>query len=214
MSALDSMQRVFAELGIDTAEEVLSAGDPDTFQQRQMKHFLEQSGRDIIQRAEWPSLYFTYDIPGGVDELKIIDFGIAPYQDFRTFGTGANVVTNLGPARVILNPTTWGVIREGIFQNEAFDSPYVFIDGSTTLRSTANLRQSRVGYYSWGWVNHGVTRSRYITSDADTFRVPDHVVELGAVWRWMRAKGLPYEGQLREYEAEIAVNARNAKAAV
>ena len=80
MSALDSMKRAFIEVGIDTAQEALSVSAPDTFQQKQMLHFIEQAGRDIVQRAEWPSLYFTYSIPeGSVDlpgnELFFIVFG-------------------------------------------------------------------------------------------------------------------------------------------
>ena len=90
----------------------------------------------------------------------------------------------------------------------------MFVDSENTLRSTKNLRGAKIGYYSWGWINHGVDRSRYLRGNDDEFLVPEHIVELGAVWRWKRSKGLPYDGELKEYEAEIAINARNAKAAV
>lgn len=209
MSAVDSMLRALTEVGIDTENEVLSIANSDTFQQRQMKHFMEQAGRDVAQRSEWPSLYFTYDIPEGLNELYFVVFGAAPYQDFRTLGTGASVVTVGGPSRVVLSPTVWSDM-----QGKDLDSPYAFVDSGSTLRCTANLRGAKIGYYSWGWVSHGVTRSRYLAGDADTFLIPDHLVELGAVWRWKRSKGLPYDGELKEYEAEIAINARNAKAAV
>lgn len=209
MSAIESMGRVLAELGIDPSGEVLSIVDVDSFQQKQVKHFMEQAGRDVVQRAEWPSLYLTYTIPLGASDLFLVEFGAFPYQDFRTFGTGANVVTTLGPARVVLNSTTWSDL-----QDQELDSPYVFVEGDTTLRSSVNLRGAKIGYYSWGWVNHGPLRSRYLTGNSDTFRIPEHLVELGAVWRWKRSKGRPYDGELKEYESEIAIGARNAKAAV
>jgi hypothetical protein len=40
-------------------------------------------------------------------------------------------------------------------------------------------------------------------ADSDVGRVPEHLVELGIVWRWLRAKGMDYAEELATYEREV-----------
>jgi hypothetical protein len=40
-------------------------------------------------------------------------------------------------------------------------------------------------------------------ADSDVGRVPEHLVELGLVWRWLRAKGMDYAEELATYEREV-----------
>jgi hypothetical protein len=40
-------------------------------------------------------------------------------------------------------------------------------------------------------------------ADSDVGRVPEHLVELGIVWRWLRAKGMDYAEELSTYEREV-----------
>jgi hypothetical protein len=40
-------------------------------------------------------------------------------------------------------------------------------------------------------------------ADADLGKVPEHLVELGVTWRWLRAKGMDYAEELATYEREV-----------
>ena len=40
-------------------------------------------------------------------------------------------------------------------------------------------------------------------ADADVGKVPEHLVELGIVWRWLRSKGMDYAEDLATYEREV-----------
>ena len=206
MTANQSLMRTLVEVGIDTRGDNVSVAGVEDFGVRQMVHFMNQAGRDVVQRAEWPSTYRLKLLPINVGFE--VDIFAAIDVEFRAFGTGGGVVyADEVVSRVMLNSTTWVAIKSGVL-----DSPFCFVENNTQLRSTRDLGNCRISYLSWGWVKHGVDDfSRYITGDGDTFEVPEHLVELGAVWRWKRSKQLPYDGELKEYEAEIAINARNQK---
>jgi hypothetical protein len=40
-------------------------------------------------------------------------------------------------------------------------------------------------------------------ADSDVGRIPEHLVELGVIWRWLRAKGMDYAEELATYEREV-----------
>lgn len=41
------------------------------------------------------------------------------------------------------------------------------------------------------------------TSDDDTLRVPEKLLELGMIWKWRQNKGLPYEDDQAAYQKEL-----------
>lgn len=49
----------------------------------------------------------------------------------------------------------------------------------------------------------GATAQVTWLADDDTARVPEHLVELGVTWRWLRAKSLDYAEEMSTYEREI-----------
>lgn len=48
----------------------------------------------------------------------------------------------------------------------------------------------------------GATQSDW-AADADTAMIPEHLMELGIVWRWLRAKGMDYAEEMAAYEREV-----------
>jgi hypothetical protein len=48
----------------------------------------------------------------------------------------------------------------------------------------------------------GTDRSDW-AADADVGRIPEHLIELGVTWRWLRAKGMDYAEELATYEREV-----------
>lgn len=42
-----------------------------------------------------------------------------------------------------------------------------------------------------------------MTADDDTTLFPERLLVKGVIWRWKRQKGLPYEDNLAEFEADL-----------
>lgn len=60
-------------------------------------------------------------------------------------------------------------------------------------------------YVSSKWCQSagGVAQSAW-AADTDTAKLPEHLLTLGLVWRWLEAKGLDYTQRYDEYEREKA----------
>jgi len=58
-------------------------------------------------------------------------------------------------------------------------------------------------YYSKAWITKQVDSSNVtaFTADADASRIDEALLTLGLKWRFLQAKGLPFEAEYREYEA-------------
>lgn len=53
----------------------------------------------------------------------------------------------------------------------------------------------------WCQSSGGAAQSAW-AADTDTGRLPEHLLTLGLVWRWLEAKGLDYTNRYDEYERE------------
>jgi hypothetical protein len=58
---------------------------------------------------------------------------------------------------------------------------------------------AKVRYVSKHWVEG----KEEITQNGDNLLVPERLIEKGAIWRWKRQKGLPYDDMLAEFEADL-----------
>jgi hypothetical protein len=58
-------------------------------------------------------------------------------------------------------------------------------------------------YYSKSWVTKQVDSSNVAawTADNDTSRINEDLITMGVKWRFLQAKGMPYEPEYREYES-------------
>lgn len=61
-----------------------------------------------------------------------------------------------------------------------------------------------VSYVSKNWLSISGTRGSTWSDAAAVLLLPRRLVEMGVVWRFRRAKGLPFADRLNEYEANIA----------
>lgn len=53
----------------------------------------------------------------------------------------------------------------------------------------------------WCQSSGGTAQSAW-AADTDTAKIPEHLLTLGTVWRWLEAKGLDYTNRYDEYERE------------
>ena len=211
MSAQTSAQRLLWDLGIkrnlETSTGAITALD---FEQQQAVHFLNEAGRDVVQRAEWPGTYkeLTLDIDVNNDVDADLEYELP--DDYRSVGAGVSLRLASGiTPRVIVSPTSWQLMSA--YESEV---AYSYVEDEV-LKCTHHMDGANLVYFTWNWVKP-VTgdKTRYIEHWDDEFCFPAHLAERGAVWRWKRSRGQPYQGEFDETEREIVVNARNIKGAV
>lgn len=186
MTAQTIMQAVFLECGIDATAEV---GGAD-FQARQVLEFMNAAGEDAARRGEWSRLIKTVQI--GANELS---FDLpTDFQEMVETGAVRLTATPYAPVRTIVSPEQWDFL-----QVTPTAQAYCHIrDGKLLL--TNNPAGATLTYLSKNWA--GDAKSA-ITTNNDEPLIPERLIERGAIWRFKRQKGLPYDDILAEYEADL-----------
>ncbi|MDI9407815.1 MAG: hypothetical protein QM523_01050 [Candidatus Pacebacteria bacterium] len=165
----------------------------------EMTDLANEVATDILESHDWRALAkvaeitgtgaLEYPLPADYDRMILsaeIDdratwfWGYEPFEsvnDWMRFKSGAYGV---------LSPGGW-IILDG--QIQFFPAPsgvaqYPYIS-SHYARSEA-----------------GVTKASF-TADNDTFRLPERLLTLGLIWRWMDQKGLQYSEALATYEKAL-----------
>ncbi|MQX58538.1 hypothetical protein GHK61_19435, partial [Sinorhizobium meliloti] len=84
--------------------------------------------------------------------------------------------------------------------------PYFFVKGGQVLISPASAAAGAViDYVSKNWVMHDPDGPQAtFSADDDTTLFPERLLVKGIIWRWKRQKGLSYEDNLAEFEADLA----------
>lgn len=146
---------------------------------------INATGRDLAARADWPKLMRTVSLASG-DTLPL---------NFARLASGSPVWSGAIPLRRCESMSLWDFLQ-------AFPPghPYFTIVHGGVLRHTAG-GSVRVSYASTSWVNGNTDRA---AADGDSFAFPPELVASGTLWRWLRQKGLPYDDQMAEHEAQLA----------
>lgn len=190
MSAETVLQNVLVEIGLDRTTPQLTASDYET---RQIKEFMNATGKEVSRRAEWSRLFQDLTVPGSVDQITLPD-------DFHQLTErGAVRLNKVGfhPVRVVTAPEQWAFLTA-----RPSAQPYCHLAGGKLLFASAlDTDGALVRYVSKHWV----TGKEEITENGDTLLIPERLVEKGTIWRWRRQKTLPYDDLLAEYEADILV---------
>ena len=167
------------------------------YQVSQVRNLINVAGKDLAARAAWPGLMKNLSMT--LRQAKRAD---TP-SDFGRFLDGA--VLRLEDAdKIRILPALSANQYRLVESDENRDRCFYYVD-DLTLRFSKTLSGSLSGaYITKLWVN----RSRGADSDeiaeqADRVRVPDHLIVMGAVWRWRRQKGLPYESMEADYDVAI-----------
>lgn len=186
MSALDVLTGAFRNVGL----EVTTPGVTDTdFQTVQMVQFINEAGDDIARRTRWQRMLTTDTIVGPTSSHTLPTDYFALEVVYLNEATWSSV-------RVVVEPHDWAflLVRDTV-QN------YCHIEGNALLFQPAvGANGATMRYASSRWVDG----KDAVTADGDDLLIPDALVEKGAVWRWKRQHGLPYEDMLAELEADIA----------
>jgi len=194
MSAEDVLVSVLTEVGLEKQTPQVTSTDVDI---AQIVEYMNQAGRDIASRAEWSQLFTTDTTAGAVSSHTLP-------TDFREMAESGAVYLNKSdwqPVRMVVDPVTWAFVKA-----RESAQPYCHISGGALLFSPAlDSDGAKYTYLTRNWVSDSKDK---ITSNADTFLIPERLVRGMTVVLWLREKGIAYDDQLAEFEANLLTDIR------
>uniref|UniRef100_UPI0005B4F2DA phage adaptor protein n=1 Tax=Rhizobium fredii TaxID=380 RepID=UPI0005B4F2DA len=153
----------------------------------------QEAGDEIARRADWQKTLKSLTVTASPENFPSNFQRLTPGGAVRkSDGTFIRPVTNSGQWAVIVGvPST---------------TPYFFMKGGQFLFSPTSAAVSAViDYVSKNWVlNDPAGEQAIFSADDDTTLFPERLLVKGIVWRWKRQKGLAFEDNLAEFEADLA----------
>jgi hypothetical protein len=160
-----------------------------------------REGRTLERECRWTELLTEHTFVTVADTATY-----AKPSDFRAFANMShwdrtNAMKMSGPA----NGPIWQWLKSGlaVFVGSqrffAVRGAYIHIYPTPTTSGDTIA----FDYYSNAWVTKQVDSSNVSewSADNDTSRLDEGLITLGVKWRFLQAKGMPYEPEYKEYES-------------
>lgn len=190
MTLITAVNEVCDVVSLDQFDSVYGADDANA---QTMLALAKEAGDEIARRVDWQSM------------LKSETAGVSPFElpeDFQRLIPGGAVRTAAGAfCRAITVGSQWSVIAAS-----ASIQPFFFVRGDTMLFAPVDAAVGAVvEYVSKNWIIGDPYEERdTFQADDDKVAFPERLLVKGILWRWKRQKGLPYEDNLAEFEADLA----------
>ena len=162
----------------------------DDFQTKEVVDLINETGRDLAQRAQWNVLFQRHDL-GTVS-------GVATLSEVLPDGflkLSAVTMPDGSQARIIVPDDQWAFIQAGIPT-----SAYCHIQQGQILVRPGPTEAGAVLRY---WSSHWCEAGDALSQNGDAVYLPERVIVSGAVYRWHRKKGLPFDDLMAEHEAQV-----------
>ncbi len=188
MTLLTAINATCDVVKLDRFDSVYGADDPAA---NTMFELTQEAGDEIARRADWRGLLLTATLAGSG----------SPVPDyFQRFTPGGGLQTVGGVfIRPVTNSGQWRVVAP-----LASVQPYYFLQGTVIQVAPAAAGVGAlVDYLSSAWVIAGADRSDRLSADDNTFAFPERLIVKNLIWRWRRYKGLAFDDQLAEFEADL-----------
>jgi hypothetical protein len=188
MTLLSAINEVCDVVSLDRFSSVYGSTDDNA---QTMVAIAQEAGDEIARRADWQKTLKSLTVTASPENFPSNFQRLTPGGAVRTSaGAWVRPVTNSGQwAVIVLVPST---------------QPYFFMKGGQFLFSPTSAAVSAViDYVSKNWILNGVTEKAAFSADDDATMFPERLLIKGVLWRWKRQKGLPYEDNLAEFEADL-----------
>ena len=189
MSIGDILPYILDEIGIDLENPQISQ---NTFQMKQIRSFMNDAGRDMWNRTEWQQGFKDLNILGGLSLVSLPnDFLKMPKHGAVELGAD-----QYAPLRNVTSPQMWQLLAKRPSQ-----TPYFFLEGGS-LKFSPEIPTDGASakYITKNWVEGEKSE---ITTNSDSTLFPNTLLIMSTVWRYLRGKGLPYDDQMAQSEAEF-----------
>lgn len=204
MSALDVLNNILDEIGIEKdAPELSSETDKDIVE---IREFMNLSGQDIVRRADFSNIIANKFLGGDVAQVSMP-------SNFLRFVSGGNAV-KLNKSGVfsslinVDNDASWQLIKSIPSNNAKY---YHVAQGFMKFSPDLDADGAFITYISKNWIDDVDTGKSEINDNGDILLIPEKLVHKGAVWRWLRKKGMPYEDHISEFEADLLTELQSSR---
>lgn len=161
---------------------------------------VKAEGRALVREHRWDSLVtsYTFTTVSGTDTYDLP-------ADFMAFGNRSqfdrmNTRRLAGPT----SPSDWQELKSTVIGSTGLVRFFRKVGSTIVIHPVPSATGDTLAfdYYSKNWVVD-VASVAYDapTADNNTFRLDEELLTLGLKWRFLQAKGLPFEPEYKEYEA-------------
>lgn len=188
MSLKTIIDEVCDAVSIDRFDAIYGSDDPNALT---MLDHAQQAGDEIARRADWQALLRTEALVVSGDPLP---------EDFQRLAPGGGIRAADGTfIRPVTNSGQWAIISQvGSVQ------PYYFISNGTVRVAPVTAGDGAlIDYLSRAWIKNGAEFKSEYSVDDDTAVFPERLLVKNVIWRWRRQKGLAFDDQLAEFEADL-----------
>lgn len=190
MTLITAVNEVADIVNLDQFDSVYGSDDPNA---QTMLAMAKEAGDEIARRVDWQTMLRTTTAVSSPHTLP---------TDFQRPIPGGAMRTAAGVfGRSVTSGSQWSVIAAaGSLQ------PFYFIRSDAVLVSpTSAAVGATIEYVSKNWIiGDPYAEKDEFSSDGDTTSFPERLLVKAIVWRWKRQKGLAYEDNLAEFEADLA----------
>lgn len=170
----DVIQSVLTKVGLDYLNPSLSSADPQVME---IADLLNETGQDLALRGEWQALLRS-DVAGPLP---------------ADFGKLSAVTVGDMQARRTLDPAHWAFLTA-----RAVAHPYYRIAAGRV--DVLPDDPAVLTYWSAHWADAG----EMVRADGDEIFLPMGIMVSGTFYRWLRKKGMPFDDQMAQHEADVA----------
>ncbi|CCE94647.1 conserved hypothetical protein [Sinorhizobium fredii HH103] len=189
MTLLSAVNEVCDVVALSQFDTVYGSSEPNA---ETMVTLAQEAGDEIARRVDWQKLLKQHVCTASPENFP---------SDYQRLTPGGGIRTSTGEfARPVNNSGQWSVISV-----VPSTQPYYFIKADQFLFSPASSAVDAViDYVSKNWVLKDVGgEAAAWTADDDTTLFPERLLVKGIIWRWKRQKGLAFEDNLAEFEADL-----------
>lgn len=202
MTLLTLCQDVAQEIGFEIPNFVVGNIDATA---RQLLVMTNREGQYLVRRHNWSFLQNEHSITTVVNQETYalpIDFMHIVGDSFWNF-------SSRDPVRGPINPSQWQQIKSSGL------SPTITYNYRIALSGIENKiyldpvptnsgEQLKFAYISKNWVISNAQLYPKTQTDNDSFLLPENLLQLGLIWRFLQAKGLEFNVARLEYEQELS----------
>jgi hypothetical protein len=192
MTIETALAQVFVGINLDKTKTTPQISDND-FDTVQIRRMMNEAGREISTRAEWPDMFVTLTVNGSVSSETLP-------TDFDRLSERGSVrlnKTGFSPVKQIVAPDTWELVSA----RNSTTPYYHLVDGKVYFSPALDSDGAKVRYITRNWVSGDVAE---VTQNSETVLFPEELLAQGTIIRWRRLKGLDFEDLLMEFEADLA----------
>lgn len=161
-----------------------------------------EEGCDLERLYRWQELIdeHTFTTSNGIAEYDLP-------TDFRAFANMSqwdrtNLWRFTGPVPSMI----WQWLNSGLVVVSSTNSWFMVRRNKFTIYPTpTDVRTAAFDYYSKNWVTVAADQSTqaYWTNDNDTGLLDEKIMTAGIKWRFLQAKGMPFETEYKRWEAIV-----------